>query len=85
VLPTLAGISAAKHNFATATDIFRLRPNFSLNLAKNICLELATPIDVNNNKYSPAPVLGQSYAPFSFRGSLRPYTKIEKFDPKTNF
>jgi hypothetical protein len=29
----------------------------SLNLAKNICLELATLIDVNNNKYSP--VLGQ--------------------------
>jgi hypothetical protein len=52
-----AEISAAKHNFATATDIFRLRPNFSLNLAKNICLELAALIDVNNNKYSP--VLGQ--------------------------
>jgi hypothetical protein len=78
-----AGISTAKHNFATATDIFRLRPNFSLNLAKNICLELATLIDVNNHKYSP--VLGLSYAPFSFRGSLRPYTKIEKFDTKTNF
>jgi hypothetical protein len=52
-----AKISAAKHNFATATDIVRPRPNFSLNLAKNICLELATLIDVNNNKYSP--VLGQ--------------------------
>jgi hypothetical protein len=25
-----AGISAAKQTFATATDIFRLRPNFSL-------------------------------------------------------
>jgi hypothetical protein len=51
-----AEISAAKRNFATATDIFRLRPNFSFNLAKNICLELATLIDVNNSKYSP--VLG---------------------------
>jgi hypothetical protein len=48
-----AEISAAKHNFATATDIFCLRPNFSLNLAKNIGLELATLIDVNNIKYSP--------------------------------
>jgi hypothetical protein len=76
-------LSSAKPNFATATDIFRLRPNFSLNLAKNTCLELATLIDVNNNKYSP--VLGQSYTPFYFRSSLRPYTKIEKFDTKTNF
>jgi hypothetical protein len=44
---------------------------------------LATLIDENNNKYSP--VLGQSDAPFYFRSSLRPYTKIEKFDTKTNF
>jgi hypothetical protein len=60
-----AEIPSAKHNFGLrkisaaekpATEIFRLRPNFSLNLAKNICLELATLIDVNNNKYSP--VLG---------------------------
>jgi hypothetical protein len=32
-----------------------------------------------------SPVLGQIYAPFSFRGSPRPDTKIEKFDTKTNF
>jgi hypothetical protein len=38
---------------------------------------LATLMDVNNNKYSP--VLGQSYAPFSFRGSLR---QIYRMTPK---
>jgi hypothetical protein len=34
------GIYAAKLNFATATDIFRLRSNFSPNLAKNILPEV---------------------------------------------
>jgi hypothetical protein len=60
-----AEIPTAKHNFglrkiSTVEKIcnrnFCLLPNFSLNLAKNICLELATLIDVNNNNYSP--VLG---------------------------
>jgi hypothetical protein len=32
-----------------------------------------------------SPVLGQILAPFSFRGSPPPDTKIEKFDTKTNF
>jgi hypothetical protein len=30
-----------------------------------------------------SPVLGQIYAPFSFRGSPWPDTKIKKFDTKT--